>query len=546
MLRELRIENLILVESARIEFESGFNVLTGETGSGKSAVMGALRLIVGERADPQWIRRGAAKGVVEALFDTPGDSPVADILEGAGIPVDEAGLVIRREVGIRSRAFVNNQVATLHLLKALQPHLIHLVDQHANHSLLAKDAHRALVDIYGDCAPLLTDFRCALEMEKALVGELAELKGREAERIRELGVCRMEVAELEEANLQEGEEEELFQEFSVLSNAETLAALSKQLTGITSATLSQLRNARGPLAQLAELDPSQEELRKSVESVALELEEVGYTLRNYGTGLNFNRDRLSFLDERLALINRMKRKYGESLEAIERYQQNRQARVEELESADDRIEELEESLQGVRQATEEAAAALTERRTSAALELQEQLTAEVRPLNMPNAELRIAVSTVARSIKGDDQVTFQLAPNVGERFVALGEGVSGGEIARVMLALKTVLAGKEQVGTLVFDELDANIGGETASVVGEKLAAISEKHQLLCITHFAQVAASAGHHLRICKEEQEGRTCTLVVPLDRATREQELVRMLGGASFTTETKRLAETVCGAI
>lgn len=543
MLRELRIENLILVERAKIGFEKGFNVLTGETGSGKSAIMGALRLIMGERADPQWIRRGASKGFVEALFDIDSLSPVVALLDEAGIAWDEAGLVIRREIGGRSRAFVNNQVATLHLLKRLQPHLLHLVDQHANHALVSRDSHRSLLDLFGGSVPLLAAFRSAWQCERELEEELQSLKGREAERLREMEVCRMEVAELEEAALQEGEEEELFHEFSRLSNAETLSALSKQLIGIVAdGCLAQLHQGRGAVAKLVELDPSQEEMRKTVESLSVELEEVAYTLRAYHSATDPNPLRLAQLDERLSLINRMKRKYGENIEDIHAYLARRQERLEELHNADDRIESLGKLLKERRLATEEAAQKLTACRQAAAKELQELLTEQIRPLNMPQAEVRCAIQPTPRSSNGHDLVTFELAPNVGERFVALGQGVSGGEMARLMLAIKTVLAGKEQVGTLVFDELDANIGGETAAVVGEKLGTIAEKHQLLCITHFAQVAAPARHHLQICKEEKEGRTLTKVVPLVTKERQLELARMVGGVSFCSASRLFAEKV----
>jgi DNA repair protein RecN (Recombination protein N) len=543
MLRELRIDHLILVEKATIGFQPGFNVLTGETGSGKSAIMGALRLVAGERADPGLIRHGADKGVVEALFDMERASPLSDILEQAGIQWDEAGLVIRREIGARSRAFVNNQVATLHLLRSLQPYLFHLVDQHATHALLSKETHRSLLDLYGECQVLVQGFRAALTEQRRLESLLRELKGSAAARLRELEVCGREVEELEEANLQEGEEEELFVDFSRLSNAETLTGVSTQLLRVLSdGCLSQMQRGRGALAQLVDLDPSQEETGKAVESLTLEMEELVYTLRNYRNNINHNPDRLAQLDDRLALINRMKRKYGATIGEIEGYYERQKNRLQDLLEADEQIDQIEESVRLSRENTEASASLLTSARQAAAVALEQKLTSEIAPLNMEQARMRIVIAPTPRTLNGDDEVTFQLAPNKGEGFVSLGQGVSGGEMARIMLGLKTLLAGKEKVGTLIFDELDANIGGETASVVGQKLTAIAREHQLLCITHFAQVAASAGHHLQIRKEEQRGRTHTLVQALTTEQRKLELTRMLGGIGFCRAAPSFAEEV----
>ena len=531
MLKELRIQHLILVDEADIHFKPGFNVLSGETGSGKSALMGGLNLILGGRADSRMVRRGQKKSVVQALFEIDAMPALLELLAESGIDHEpESELVLRREVFAtgKSRSFVNNQPAQIGLLKKLGKWLVDIVGQHANHRLLQLDTHREVLDLFSQTTEDVKAFQGAWGQEKQMREELRCLVETESQRLRDIEVCRMELNELDEAGLKEGEEEELFAEYSRLANAEKLTELVNRARDAGRNALPQLNRQKVVIEELKGLDAEWEEGGKAINGILLELEELVYTLDHYQNGIVYHPQRLHEVNERLTLINRLKRKYGGTIAEVQQYQETCLSRLEELESADHQIEELETALQEAEKKTESLAATLTTKRQAGAKALEVQLTEAMQPLNMSQAQVKIAVREGPRSRTGDDVVEIFLAPNAGETFVPLKAGVSGGEMARLMFALKTILAGREAVATLVFDEIDANIGGETATVVGHKLQAIGKEHQVLCITHFAQVAACADHHLQISKETKKGRTLTHIKELDSTGREQELSRMLGG------------------
>lgn len=533
MLRRLTITNLILIEEATIEFGAGFNVLSGETGSGKSAILGALNLVAGDRADTGMLRKGASKGEVVALFDLNSTSPIPHILAECGIdhdPTEE--LIIRRELSAKgkSRLFINNQPAQLALLCRITPYLIDSVGQHANQRLFQLDYHRSVVDLYGGLKDTLNAFQASWQTEKALTKELEELLANEAERLRECEVCRIELEELEAANIQEGEDETLFAEYSRLANSEEIAqyldAIDLNSTGI----LGTLHQHQQAFERLIEMIPSLTETSKTYASALIELQEIAHTIDLERSSLEHNPHKMVEINKRLTLINRLKRKYGQSFAEINTYKENTAEKLYNLEHADDRIEELRTALDDAAKTTNTHAKILTEQRTAAAEKLQEAITRQIRSLNMAKADFRIDITPQQRTQSGDDTIEFFLAPNVGEDPIPVRGCASGGELSRVMLALQTLLSAKEQVPTVVFDEIDANIGGETASVVGEKLHQIGQNHQILCITHFPQVAKKADHHFQIAKEEKKGRTVTTVQPLSKKERPLELTRMAGEAS----------------
>lgn len=530
MLRRLTISNLILIDQATIEFGAGFNVLSGETGSGKSAILGALNLVAGHRANSGMLRKGASKGSVEAHFDLDKDSPVPNILAESGIDHDlTEELIIARELSAKgkSRLFINNQPAQLALLRRLTPHLIDSVGQHANQRLFQLDYHRSVVDLYGGLKNTLNAFQTSWQTEKTLCTELEQLLASEAERLRECEVCRMELEELEAANIQEGEDETLFAEYSRLANSEEIAqhldALNLNNTGI----LGILHQHQQAFERLIEMMPNLSETSKAYASAVLELQEIAHTIDRERSALTHNPHKMAEINERLTMINRLKRKYGQSVAEINTYKESTAEKLHQLEHADDRIEELRAALDTAIKTTNNHAKKLTKQRTTTAEKLQEAVTRHIRSLNMPKADFHINITPQQRSLTGEDTVEFFLAPNVGEDPISVRGCASGGELSRVMLALQTLLSAREQVPTVVFDEIDANIGGETASVVGEKLRQIGQNHQILCITHFPQVAKQADHHFQIAKEEKKGRTVTTVQPLSKKDRPLELTRMSG-------------------
>lgn len=532
MLLDLIITHIALIQHAEVEFGKGFNVISGETGAGKSAIMKALSLVLGERADNTVLRKGCAKGTVEARFDLKNTPSLRKYLAQKGIDAEE-DLILKREISSqgRSRAFVNNQMAQVSLLKEIGSFLVEIVGQHAKDELRSGSAHRQLLDLFGDCENALFDFRTSWKKLTSLQSELKELVENETQRERDLEVVSMQLEELTEANLVEGEEEELFQEYSLLSQSDNLkqeiSTLVEGLSDEQTAAIPHLRVLQNSLKQAAEIDSSLEDTLKAFTSALVELEEVSYTLTNRLSKIEEDPERQAILDERLKLINQMKKKYGPTIQEAIRYKDELESRLDGLENADTRIEEIRSELAIEESRCDQLAKKLTEERITAGKKLEKVMSKELKALNMPKAEFFVDIHSQVRSEGGDESVQFCFAPNVGERKIPIESCASGGELSRILLAIKSLLAEKSRVATLIFDEVDANIGGETASVVGTKLAEIGKKQQIFCITHFPQVAKLADHHLQIHKEETEGRTHTRVRILNNKEKKNELNRMLG-------------------
>lgn len=535
MLKYLRLENIILVEKAEIPFQTGLNVLTGETGSGKSAIMHGLSLAIGERADTTLIRRGCEKGIVEAIFDIDSLSSLKQLLSIAGIDHEaNQEFIIRREISTsgKGRIFINHQAAQLSLLRQIGSELIQMVGQHANQHLFSTDYQRHTLDLYGDLTPFVQSYQKSFNHENQLKQELDLLINQESQRLREMDIYQRELEELTEANLQEGEDEELFAEYSRLAHSKELAEkvyeINQALSGERQAALTLLHRQKGAFESIIQFDPHLSETAQAFDNALLELQEISHTLRQYQSRIQHDPERLSYLNERLTLINRLKKKYGSSIAEIQAYQGQAKEKLSQLKNADTEIEEIKSKLIDVQQQTNQLAEQLTKQREEVAIHLEQALTHQLHTLNMSKAKFIISVDLQKRSSQGQDKVEFYLQPNTGEHQVALKEGASGGEIARVSLALQTLLAGKEKTPTLIFDEVDANIGGKTATTIGDNLKEIGRQHQVICITHFPQVAAQAEHHLQISKQEKEGRTVTTIRCLDPLSKQQELERMLGG------------------
>lgn len=534
MLKTLRLSNIVLVESAEIAFDNGLNILSGETGSGKSAVMEALSQLAGARADPNLVRYGADKGVVEAAFDIENNPEILALLKASGIDhAVEEDLCIRREIGAagKSRAFVNNQLAQVGLLKNLATLLMEIVGQHANQRLLHPDQHRDIIDIFGDLVPLRQSFAKSWEKEAEMRRSLSALIDEESQRLREIDTLRQEVQELENANVQEKEEETLFAEYTRLTHSEELATacrnIHETLSGENGSLLSRLKQLQRSFEQLERLDPHLAEPSGIFRSALIELDEVARLINNYNAGIEFQPERITDINDRMSLLHRIKRKYGQTFQEVYAYHQKAKERLHTLEQADVQIEDLQKKLTVVEKENNVLSLELSKKRMEATKKLEKAIIGQIRSLNMPKADFSVAVTPQARTRDGDDRVEFFFAPNVGEKKVSVIDCASGGELSRLMLAVQTVLAGKGNVRTLVFDEIDANIGGETAKIVGQKLEEIGKQHQVLCITHFPQVAQYAHHHLQITKKEKSGRTFTEIETLDIKKREKELSRMAG-------------------
>jgi DNA repair protein RecN (Recombination protein N) len=534
MLKELRIFNLILVVSAEIPFEKGLNVLSGETGAGKSAILQALALLIGEKANPGAIRHGSNKAVIEGLFEIDQDSLVKELLNKAGIDHgDEDDLIVKREISSsgKGRCWINNQPVQIAFLKKIGTLLVEMVDQHANQRLLSLDQHRRILDLFGGLEEDVSLFAKSWEAEQTLKKRIEEAIRNEAQRLRDIEVCRLELEELYEGNVKEGEDEELFSEYSLLINGEEIAQkveeISQVLTGEKVSAISLLNRTLHSFEKLATLDTSLTESLNAYRNAIIELQEVAHTLRLTHSRAEHNPERLTILNDRLTLISKLKRKYGSTISEIQLYQQQTEERLQLLENADLQIEEWKEELSRLESRNKELAHEITLNRRKIAEKFAESLTEQLRSLNMSKAQFEVGMTSQFRTRHGDDKVEFFLIPNVGEKRISIRDCASGGELSRILLGIQTLLAGKESVPTLIFDEIDANIGGETAVVIGEKLRAIGAQHQLLCITHFPQVARQAHHHIQIEKQELQGRTISFVTVLDSLGKERELERMLG-------------------
>lgn len=533
MLKELHIQNLILVETACIAFEEGLNVLSGETGSGKSAIMEALGLVLGERADSSIVRHGAEKALVEARFELPSLPALSQLLEASGIDASDGELILRREITAsgKSKAFINNQMAQAGLLRQIAKELVQFVGQHANHLLLSAEHHRLLVDQYGELQSLQKEFAQAWKSQLILQKALEDLTTNASQRVRQIEICQMEIEEIEEADLKEGEEEVIFAEYSLLSQSKELSedalTILEAISGERGSALDVLGRHKAAFERLSRKDPKCAEWNELFQTAWMELQEVSFSLQRYLSSLEQDPQRVEMLSQRLALINRLKKKYGTSVEEIKVHLKQRKDDLFTLENSDNKIEELREELELSKTTLDRLAQDLTQKRIKAANLMQKEILEEIRSLNMPKADFKIHIEAQERSSFGDNKVEFYLAPNVGESMIPVRECASGGELSRLVLALHVVLAGKAHIPTLLFDEVDANIGGQTARIVGAKLKTISASHQVICITHFPQVAEQAHTHLQIAKKEVEGRTLTVIQLLEGAQRTQELDRMLG-------------------
>ncbi len=576
MLLEITIEQFALIEYVRLQFARGLNVLTGETGAGKSIILDAVQAILGGRTSADVIRTGEDKAVVEAVFDLSRLPEKVAAIREMGLPVDEDQLlVIRREINRSGRGTVriNGRTVTVTMLREACEGLVDLHGQHEHQSLLQVDRHLDLLDQYG--GSLLQQEGKPLELLDRYAGgpilqlreqlrdvvlalhqvqdELTDLVGDERDRARQEDLLRFQVQELTEAALVPGEEEELEAERQVLSHAgqlkETAAAVYASLyegEGRQASVVDILGEARSELEEVLRHDASLSEAVELINSALVQVQEASHLLAAYRDRIEDDPSRLQQIENRLDLINSLKRKYGDTVEEMLQYLEQAKQDLERLENSQQLIDRLKAQEAELGERAEEIARQLTQARREAARKLAERVARELTDLGMPNAQFDVLVEPPEQatyrhvSAKGWDRVEFRFSPNLGEPLKPLAKIVSGGEMSRIMLALKVILARVDGVPTLVFDEIDTGISGRAAQAVGEKLTRIAGDRQVLCVTHLPQVAAMADAHYLINKQTEEGRTVTRVQPLDQAGRADEIARMIGGAEvsdFTMEAAR---------
>ena len=539
MLEVLHIENIAVIEEADIQFRPGFNALTGETGAGKSIVIDAMNAVLGGRTSRELIRTGAEKAFVCATFSgVPADLPG---LSATGTAVDENGdLLVQREIFADGKNLcrANGRPVTVAQLRRIGEELLNIHGQHDGQQLLDEEQHCAYLDRFGKTEPALEAYRKAYDAMAALRAKIKALEMDEAEKARRMDSLRFQIDELERAELQPGEEEELAQRRELLRNGEKyLTALSgadRCLNGDeeTAGAVNLLREAETAISGIRSLAPDLAELFKRLGELRCEAYDLAETIRDKRTGSEFSPAELDAVESRTDQLYRLKKKYGATVEDMLSYLDRCRDELDAMETADDTLLLLEQQLEKAFEKVRSAGSALTAVRKTAAQALEQRIQTELRDLDMHKVRFAIAFAEKAPSPDGCDAIRFLMSANVGEDLRPIARIASGGELARIMLALKNVLAEQESIGTLVFDEVDTGVSGRAAQRVAEKLAQVSRKKQVLCVTHLPQLAAMADTHFSVEKGERQGRTFTHVVLLDRERRKAELARITGGSKVT--------------
>jgi DNA repair protein RecN (Recombination protein N) len=557
MLAELRIVNFALIEQLHLQFKPGFTVLTGETGAGKSLLIDAIALLVGGRGSADHIRSGEEEAHLEASFHLPVAHPLVKQLRAMDIlGPNESDLVLKRILSRsgRHRVYVNGSLSSLRVLEELGGTLVDVHGQHEQQSLLAIGKQLAAVDAFGSIDPTRVLYEAAYGKWRELERNLEELRGVGADRTRLEELLRFQIAEIEQAALSADEEAQLQAERQRLGHAHRLRELAEisyaDLQGDERGVLMQLARLGRSLAELGQTDPTMKDCEPVIREAAIQLKDVSGRLRDYADDLDADPARLGVVEERLDLLQRLKAKYGGSIEAAMAAADRARRDLEAMENHASRSADLKKRLEAAHRTLTEKADQLTKKRQEAAKRLTGLVGKELSALKMQHTAFEIAVTALDQldgfGPTGRDRIEFLLSSNVGEPPRPLSRIASGGELSRIMLALKTVLAESDHVPVLVFDEVDAGVGGAVASAMGTRLRTLGAYHQVFCITHLAQVASQAEHHLLVAKEQDGKRTTTSVKLLFGIGREEEIARMIGGETVTNKVRATAaELIAGA-
>ena len=552
MLLELFIKNLALIDEARVQFGRGLNILTGETGAGKTVVVGAVNLLLGGRADASLIRRGCNRAEVQGLFTIPAglrnnqaEERINDLIEG------EDQVIIRRVLSIdgKNKCYINDRMVTVGLLSEIGRYLVDLHSQHEHQSLFKTSTHVDFLDKYGgtELLGLRAEFSKKSNRLKRLREEFAALKGAERELLSKKDLLRFQINEIDEAGLVPGEDGELGKERVVLNNAEKLyAAVARAANALADDGVAQtatllVAQAVSGLNAVSNIDAELDQLCGRLRSILIDLEDCTANLRNYAENLDFPPGRLQEIEDRLALISLLKRKYGSTIEDILSFRKTAADELLLCDTSGDRLEKLQSEIIKSEEELAELGLRQSAARKEAALALAGEVKKELADLNMPNAKFEVSfmreqddggLSVAEERVKifpyGIDKIEFLVSANKGEPAMPLVKIASGGELSRIMLALKIVLADADEVPSLIFDEVDAGVGGKTAFEIGKKMSLLAGKHQVLSVTHLPQIASFADQHINILKREIEERTVTEIEELLGKDRISELARMLSG------------------
>ena len=544
MLSLLHIENIAVIECADISFDCGFNVLTGETGAGKSIVIDAISAILGQRAYRDMIRTGSNKASVRAVFT---DVPKLPWFEENGVEYDSE-TIIQREIHLDGKNVcrVNGSLVTVSILNKLGMQLINIHGQHDSAALFDEANHLTYLDDFAANESLRNSYLEKYVAVDAIRKEIKRISMDEGEKLRRMETLKYQIEEIEKANLEAGEDEELETRRKMLQNAEKIAnGLNDAVENLyggddTDGAASLLATAERALARVSKFSDQIAQLHEKVADLMYQVQDAAEIARDVQHELAYSADELDRIESRLDVIHKLRRKYGVTCADILSYLEKARQELDEIEFADDHLERLKKKLKKAEIEAWTAAEALRKNRKETSEKLSERILSELAQLDMPKVQFACNFTELELTPNGADAVAFYMSANVGEALKPMSKVASGGELARIMLAMKNVLAEKDQVATLIFDEVDTGVSGRAAQRVAEKLRKVAQFKQVLCVTHLPQLAALANTHLLIAKGEHEGRTYTTVTPLDLEGRKRELARIIGGTNITETTLRSAE------
>ena len=549
MLSLLHIENIAVIECADISFDRGFHVLTGETGAGKSIVIDAISAILGQRAYRDMIRTGANKASVRAVFT---QVPQLPWFEENGVEYDEE-IVIQREIYLDGKNVcrVNGTLVTVSILHKLGIQLINIHGQHDSASLFDEENHLEFLDAFADHRALLDAYAEKYQAVAALRREIDRRQMDESEKLRRMESLRYQIEEISRAELEAGEDETLEERRRLLQNAEKLSDGLQEATEClyggddSDGAASLLAQAQRALAKLSRYTESFASLQEKVADLMYQVQDAAEEVRDAADGLSYSADELEQIESRLDVIHKLRRKYGVTCADILEYMEKAKQELDEIEFADEHLARMRKKLEKAEAEAWNGAKLLRDHRMAAAKQLSQRILTELAELDMPKVQFECAFTQLELTANGADAVAFYMSANAGEALKPMSKVASGGELARIMLAMKNVLAEKDHVNTLIFDEVDTGVSGRAAQRVAEKLRSVAEHKQVLCVTHLPQMAALADHHLLISKQERDGRTYTSVTPLDLEGRKMELARIIGGTKITETTLKSAEEMLRA-
>jgi DNA repair protein RecN (Recombination protein N) len=538
MLKLLKVKNFALMEDLTIDFDKGLTVVTGETGAGKSMIVEAIATLCGSRMEDVLIRTGTNFAEVTGVFEA--SASVKDRLKKAGIEID-TDIIIRRKIerGKRQNSYINDQIVSLNLLKELTREMVDLIGQHENQSLFYAKNHLLLLDSYAGVEALKEDYNKNYREYKNLQNKLANSLEEIRQKDEKLDYLKYQIDEIEKTNLQPGEEDQLTTEKNLLLSSEKRTSLSKSiithLYEAEGSVVENLARIKKLFDELCEIDPHLKPLKEMMENFVSSVDEVYREMSTYHSQIEFSQQRLEEVMERLDGINKIKKKYGKGVREINNYLARIKAELRNIESRDEEIAKIKSRIKDVEKIVNQQADEISTRRQKAAEPLKKKILVLLSQLGMKKADFDIRMTSKSMDEDGRDEVELYISTNPGEELKRLRRIASGGEISRITLSLKTILSEVDRIPTIIFDEVDTGIGGGVAEAVGDLLAQVSKRHQIICITHLPQISVSADNHFLVEKEIKNNETFARVMKLDAEKRKMEIARMLGGKEITEKT-----------